>query len=91
MTLAGLEAGYRDIDPLAVPGNVLLQNARGPSDGTFTFDTVSLPNAIITLERSSDLRSWSSWLTNLLRSGISHITDTRTNGVQFYRGHQLQP
>jgi hypothetical protein len=91
MTLAGLEAGFRDIDPLAAPGNLVLQNARLTAEGMFAFDLVSSPNAIVALETSSDLTSWQVGVTNLLQSGNWHITNARTNGGQFYRARQLQP
>jgi hypothetical protein len=91
MTLAGLEAGYRDIDPLAVPGNLVLQNARLTAEGMFAFDLVSSPNAIVALETSLDLASWQVGVTNLLQSGNRPITNARTNGGQFYRARQLQP
>jgi hypothetical protein len=91
LPLAGLEGGYRDIDPLATSANLRLQVISKSSNGIVTFDVVTSSNAIIALETSTDLVSWNSWATNLLRSGNLRITDTGTNVGRFYRGRQLQP
>ena len=89
---AGLEANYRDIDPLARPASLLLgQRILQSANGMMTFDVLGVTNSLIIVLRSGELELWTPWLTNSLRTGSTTQNDAETIGTRFYRVQQVQP